>query len=167
MKLRHIIVIAISALSIITLISYQGLKSSKSKNQKSNNTYSQDYTSPSTNPVNVYSTNPSTSPSLPDFTGKGEEVNKQGQRRPVQYLHICDTADGIEYVSQGTPKCLGNDKYLSDYSTSVAGTFFSSPCQTTSGTNRYIYISNDEQCPTGTKLLFYNTLGGSSSSSTL
>jgi hypothetical protein len=168
MKLRHIIVIAISALSIITLISYQGLKSSKSKNQKNDSTYTQDYNSyPSTNPVNIYSTNPSTSPSVPDLAGKGEEVNKQGQRRPAQYLHICDTANGIEYVSQGTPKCLGNDKFISDYDPSVPGTAFSSPCQATSGSTRYVYISNDEQCPSGTKLLFYNTLGGSTSSSTL
>lgn len=92
-----------------------------------------------------------------------EELNKQGQRRPVQYVHICDTAGGIEYVSQGTPKCLGSDTFNSDYDSSAPGTEFSSPCKTTSGTTRYVYISNYEGCPSGTTLLFYNSLGGSTS----
>lgn len=159
MKFRHILIIAISAISIITLIAYQGLKSSKSKSTDKN--YStQDDVSP--NPPSIYSS--STSPTFSSLSststssGSGEEVNTKGERRPVQYVHICDSADGIEYVSQGTPKCLGNDTFLSDYSTSVAGTVFSSPCQTTSGTLRYVYISTDEKCPSGTKLLFYNTL---------
>lgn len=93
-----------------------------------------------------------------------EELNKQGQRRPPQYLHICDTPDGsVEYVSQGNPNCLGNDVYQGDYDPSVAGTVYSSPCKTTSGKLRYVYISNDETCPPGTTLIFYNSLGGSTS----
>jgi hypothetical protein len=91
-----------------------------------------------------------------------EELNKQGQRRPAQYRRICDTVSGsIEYVAQGTPNCLGDDIYQSDYGTSVAGTVYSSPCKTDNGKLRYVYISNDETCPSGTTLLFYNSLGGS------
>lgn len=94
-------------------------------------------------------------------TGAGEQLNIKGTRRPPQYLHICNTAGGIQYVSQGSPKCLGNDSYQSDYSPSVAGTVYSSPCKTTSGTVRYIYISTSESCPTGTTLIFYNNFSSS------
>lgn len=160
MKFRHILIIAISAVSILTLIAYQGLKSSKSKDGNKNYSTQDDV---STNPASIYSSSTSSNlsslSSSPDSSSSGgEQVNQKGERRPVQYVHICDTADGIEYVSQGTPKCLGNDTFLSDYSTSVAGTVYSSPCQTTSGTLRYVYISTDEKCPSGTKLLFYNNL---------
>ncbi len=148
MKPRFVIILVLSIISLAAIIGYQALKSSKSNDQSSQNT------TPSYNP----DSSPQSSPS-----SGGEEVNKQGQRRPPQYLHICDTADTIEYVSQGTPKCLGNDQYQTDYDPSVPGTVYSSPCQTTSGALRYVYISNDERCPAGTKLLFYNSLGGSTS----
>lgn len=124
-------------------------------------TYSSDYGSSSSYSSNASGTGSSGTSSSYNYPDK-EEVNKQGQRRPVQYLHICDTTDGsIEYVSQGSPKCLGSDQFQRDYDPSVAGTVFSSPCKTDSGKLRYVYISNDETCPAGTTLLFYNSLGGS------
>lgn len=96
-------------------------------------------------------------------TSSGEQLNQKGQRRPVQYVHICDTVNGDEYVSQGSPKCLDGDTYKNDYDASVAGTVFSSPCKTTSGQLRYVYISTNESCPEGTRLVFYNSLYGGSS----
>lgn len=149
MKPRVLFITIASVAVVATIIAYQAISSSKANSLNS---------SPSTPPSVQY--NPTNNP---PSSSAGEQVNQQGQRRPPQYLHICDTADGIEYVSQGNPKCLGNDTYQNDYDPSVAGTVFSSPCKTTSGTLRYVYISNDETCPAGTKLLFYNSLGGSTS----
>jgi hypothetical protein len=88
----------------------------------------------------------------------GEQLNTKGTRRPAQYLHICTTSKDITYVSQGSPKCLGNDAYQSDYDPSVPGLLYSSPCKTTSGTQRYVYIAENESCPSDTKLVFYNNV---------
>lgn len=134
MKPRAVIIIVLGVISIGTILGYQALKASKSSG--------------------------SSKPGV--ATSSGEELNSQGTRRPVQYVHICDTPDSsIEYVSQGTPKCLGSDDFQSDYDPSVPGTVYSSPCKTDTGPLRYVYISNDEKCPDGTTLLFYNSLGGS------
>ena len=100
-----------------------------------------------------------------NLVSTGEVLNMQGQRRPPQYVHICDTSAGIEYVTQGSPKCLAGDTYKSDYAPSVPGSLYSSPCKTTSGGVRYVYVANDETCPDGTSLVFYNSLGTSEASS--
>lgn len=92
-----------------------------------------------------------------------EQLNQQGTRRPVQYVHICATSNGIVYYSQGSPDCLGSDTLETANTGTEAGTGFSSPCKTTSGKLRYVYISNNETCPDGTTILFYNSLGGSTS----
>lgn len=141
MKPRHIFIIVLSVIIIATIIGYKALSA----------------------PKTPQSTGSTGGGGQTLQTGSGEELNKQGTRRPAQYLHICNTSDGVQYVSQGTPKCLAGDTFQSDYDPSVAGTVFSSPCKTTSGTLRYVYISNDEACPSGTTLLFYNTLGATNS----
>lgn len=149
-------------LVLVTLFIILGFLGAHHNDDKKKNNYNTDYgySSSSSSRSSGSSSSSGATINYPDK----EEVNTQGQRRPVQYLHICDTADGsVEYVSQGEPKCLGNDQYQYDYSPSVAGTVFSSPCETTVGKLRYVYISNDEGCPSGTKLLFYNSLGGSTS----
>lgn len=110
----------------------------------------------------LYTTDSSSSSS--SSNSSGEQVNRLGERRPAQYLHICKTPDGTEYVSQGTPECLNGDTYVNDYSTSVPGTVQSSPCETTSGAKRYVYVAAGETCPAGTKLLFYNHFSDSSTS---
>lgn len=94
----------------------------------------------------------------------GEQLNATGQRRPAQYIHICDTSDGIEYVTQGDPRCLGSDQYRGDYASSVPGTLYSSPCKTTDSPARYVYISEKEQCPPGAQLVFYNQAVGTPTS---
>lgn len=162
MKPRVVIVIVLGVISLATIIGYQALKSSKSVKQNSDSSTSSQYSNYSSQ---YNSSSPSTRSNLSTTpTSSGEQLNSPGKRRPPQYLHICDTPDGsIEYVSQGNPKCLGNDVYQRDYDTSVPGTVFSSPCKTNSGTLRYVYISNDESCPSGTTLIFYNSLGGSTS----
>lgn len=104
-------------------------------------------------------------PSPTTIAGSNEQLNNAGERRPTQYTHRCTTTDGKEYVAQGDPQCLGNDTYKGDYSTSAAGTVYSSPCKTTSGELRYVYISTDESCPDGTKLVFYNNIFGFNNSS--
>ncbi len=103
----------------------------------------------------------------------GEQLNKRGERRPPQYLHVCEAADGKRYISQGTPKCLGADTFKNDYDSSVSGTVYSSPCKTINGELRYVYVANSEPCPAGTQLVFTNyvgdnnlLLGSSSSTST-
>ena len=73
-------------------------------------------------------------------------------------MHLCQTAAGSQYVTQGSPNCLGNDSFQSDYSPGVPGTLYSSPCKTTSGQLRYVYVAENEQCPSGTSLVFYNNL---------
>jgi|GEM_PF-7045242 hypothetical protein len=88
----------------------------------------------------------------------GEQLSQKGKTRPPQYLQICATNSGVEYITQGSPQCLGSDAYEGSYSPGVPGTLFSSPCKTTSGTLRYVYISENETCPDNTKLVFYNTL---------
>lgn len=90
-------------------------------------------------------------------SSSGEQVNTPGTRRPEQYIHRCRTTNGQEYVTQGNPKCLPGDNFVADYDASVAGTVYSSPCSTTGGTVRYVYVARTEACPTGTKLLFYNS----------
>ena len=170
MKPRVVFIIVMSVVVVGTVIAYQALKSSKSQNLDQTTSSSNLYNAPANNSNNSsnqdFSNNSSSSPdtSTPTATlPNKEEANTQGTRRPIQYIHICDTSDNIEYVSQGTPKCLGSDAFQSDYPTNVAGTVFSSPCKTTSSPTRYVYISNDEACPSGTTLLFYNSLGGSTS----
>jgi hypothetical protein len=93
-------------------------------------------------------------------SASGEQVNTQGMRRPSQYTHICETNDGTDYYSQGKPPCLPGDTLFTAETGPQPGTAFSSPCKTTSGPTRYVYISNDEFCPSGTTLVFYNNLGG-------
>ncbi|HXE09989.1 MAG TPA: hypothetical protein VN554_01025, partial [Verrucomicrobiae bacterium] len=88
----------------------------------------------------------------------GEVVNKQGEKRPPQYTHVCDTADGTEYITQGAPPCLGRDTYKGDYAPSVAGTIYSSPCKTDGTPSRYVYIATSENCPGGSTLVFYNNI---------
>jgi hypothetical protein len=109
--------------------------------------------SPDPNPVYTPST-PSTppvvttpSPALPNK----EELTKPPTRRPVQYIHVCTDAANITYVSQGSPQCLSGGTFQFDYDQSVAGTYYSVPCQTTSSTSlRYVYVSASEACPSGT-----------------
>ncbi len=91
-------------------------------------------------------------------TSGGEQLNQKGSTRPSQYLQICETNSGTEYITQGSPRCLGSDSYEGSYSPGVPGTLFSSPCETTSGTLRYVYISQNESCPDNTSLVFYNNL---------
>lgn len=162
MKPRFLIVIILSVITIGTIIGYHGLKAAKSDDLKKSPQSSSEFNEAdfeSDIPESSYSS----SSSLPDK----EEVNKQGERRPVQYVHICYSRSGTIYVSQGTPKCLGNDQFQSDYDTSVPGTLYSSPCKTDSGKTRYVYIANGDECPEGTTLLFYNSLGGSAGGTNL
>ena len=156
MKPRAIIILVLGIVSLCTIIGYQALKSSKSGSQTSSSDTSV------SQPLDYSSHSQDTSSDSSSSSG-GEELNKQGERRPSQYVHICDTDNNIEYVSQGSPECLGSDTYDSDYGPSVAGTVFSSPCKTKGSAPRYVYISNDETCPNGTTLIFYNSLGGSTS----
>ncbi|HVV66651.1 MAG TPA: DUF4234 domain-containing protein [Candidatus Saccharimonadales bacterium] len=123
-------------------------------------------TSTTTSTQPVFTGDSSSSSTSSSSSSGGEQVNTPGSRRPPQYLHICKAAGNIEYVSQGTPKCLEGDTYQSDYDPSVSGTLYSSPCVTTSGAKRYVYISTDEACPTGTKLLFYNRLDSTNQTTT-
>jgi hypothetical protein len=108
------------------------------------------------------SNNPSSSDSS---STSGEQLSTKGMTRPSQYLQICIASDNTEYITQGTPQCLGSDEYEGSYSAGVPGTLFSSPCETTSGSLRYVYISQDETCPDSTKLVFYNTLCPANASS--
>jgi hypothetical protein len=95
----------------------------------------------------------------------GEQLSTKGMTRPSQYLQICTTATNVDYITQGSPQCLGSDTYEGSYSPGVPGTLFSSPCETTTGSLRYIYISENETCPDNTKLVFYNTLCPSNAAS--
>jgi hypothetical protein len=88
-----------------------------------------------------------TNPALPNK----EELSKPPARRPVQYIHVCTDAANITYVSQGSPQCLAGGVFKFDYDQTVAGTYYSVPCQTTNSTSlRYVYISTSEACPSGT-----------------
>jgi hypothetical protein len=118
-------------------------------------------------PVAATSSGASTGASNLAVTNPKEELNAKGQRRPSQYLQICTMNDGSEYVTQGSPACLNGDQHTGDYSANVAGTLYSSPCKTTSGTIRYVYVAVSEKCPAGTSLIFYNTSLGSSSSTSV
>jgi prepilin-type N-terminal cleavage/methylation domain-containing protein len=118
------------------------------------------YSSPNNNSNDNTNNDPS-----PSTQSGGEQLSTKGMTRPSQYLQICATASNIEYVTQGSPQCLGTDTYEGSYSPGVPGTLFSSPCQTTGGTVRYVYISENESCPDSTKLVFYNTLCPSDASS--
>ena len=80
-----------------------------------------------------------------------EQLSKPPDRRPPQYVHICTDTANITYVSQGTPDCLPGGTFQSDYGPTVAGTYYSVPCQTVnSAVLRYVYISSNETCPRGT-----------------
>jgi hypothetical protein len=155
MKSRITIVVVICLLSIGAIIGYQVVKASKDKVKPE--------------PVITLHGPNSTSTPLPIASlPNKEQVNTNGTRRPIQYIHICDSVSNpgnLEYVTQGTPDCLGNDKFESNYSTSVDGIVYSSPCKTNSTPVRYVYIDNEENCPSGTTLVFYNSLGASSGSS--
>lgn len=93
----------------------------------------------------------------------GETVNQQGERRPPQYTHVCNTTDGTVYVTQGAPPCLGRDTYKGEYAPSVASTIYSSPCRTDGDPSRYLYIATSENCPGGSSLVFYNNIGANGS----
>lgn len=85
-------------------------------------------------------------------TATGEQLSIPPQRRPVQYVHVCLSADNkTVYVTQGTPNCLSGGKFQFNYDPSVPGTYYSIPCATNSNaTIRYAYISSGEVCPAGT-----------------
>jgi TM2 domain-containing membrane protein YozV len=87
----------------------------------------------------------------------GEQLSKPPNRRPTQYLHICNGSVG-QYVTQGSPDCLPGDSYQGDYAPSVPGTVYSYPCETTSGsTRRYLYVASGEGCPSGSASVSLNT----------
>lgn len=107
---------------------------------------------------NTPSSNSSSSNPSSNTQSSGEQLSTKGMTRPSQYLQICLASGATEYITQGSPQCLGSDAYEGSYSPGVPGTLFSSPCETTSGSLRYVYISQNESCPDTTKLVFYNTL---------
>ena len=86
----------------------------------------------------------------------GEQLSQPPARRPAQYLHLCTTGanyGNIMYVTQGSPSCVPGPgtKFEYDYAPAVPGTYYNVPCETTSGSLlRYVYISNNEACPSGT-----------------
>jgi hypothetical protein len=164
------VVMAITVLSLTFLGGYYVDRAKTPKNASSaTNTSVQSSSSNSAAPSTLNTVNPSSSnlnTVTPSSTqSSGEQLSTKGMTRPSQYLQICTTSNSIEYITQGNPQCLGTDSYEGSYSTGVPGTLFSSPCETTSGTVRYVYISQDETCPDTTKLVFYNTLCPANASS--
>jgi hypothetical protein len=90
------------------------------------------------------------SSAVPSKAAAGEQLSLPPVRRPTQYLHICSNS-AITNITQGTPNCLPNGIFQQNYSPTVAGTVYSIPCATISGSVlRYTYISSSETCPGGT-----------------
>lgn len=149
MKPRVIFIITLGIVVISTVIAYQAL--SHSKRPKAASQTSEFSSGNSENPVNIYSSTPSSLPSSSPLTN-GEQLSKPPQRRPVQYLHVCqENSSGMIYVTQGDPKCLPEGTFQRDYDQSVPGTAYSTPCQTTGSSSlRYVYISSTDSCPVGT-----------------
>lgn len=89
----------------------------------------------------------------------GEQLSIPPQKRPAQYIHVC-VSGTVTYVTQGNPTCLPGGKFQFDYGPNVAGTFYSYPCKTISGSLRYAYVANGSACPPGTGLVFTKTAPG-------
>jgi|GEM_PF-3665066 len=99
---------------------------------------------------------PGTAPTL----AGGEQLSKPPQKRPPQYVHVCNVGS-IQYVSQGSPNCLPGGSFAFDYGPTVARTVYSTPCYNLTGSViRLVYISSSESCPSGTTAVGATLPGG-------
>ncbi len=99
---------------------------------------------------------PGTAPTL----AAGEQLSKPPQRRPTQYVHICNVGS-TTYITQGSPNCLPGGSYSGDYGPGVPGTTYDIPCYNLTGTViRLVYISAPETCPAGTTAVGASLPGG-------
>jgi hypothetical protein len=87
----------------------------------------------------------------PPPSAKGEQLSRPPQRRPVQYVHVCNIlASKTTYVSQGALNCWAGGTFQFNYAATVPGTYYNVPCQGIGTSPRYVYISSVEACPAGT-----------------
>lgn len=85
--------------------------------------------------------------------GPGEQLSFPPQRRPAQYVHACLFQTKTIYVTQGLPKCLGNDAWKYDFQSTAPGLTYNVPCKVNSTLTRYVYIAQGATCPGGTTAL--------------
>ncbi|HEX5797483.1 MAG TPA: hypothetical protein VFX86_03780 [Candidatus Saccharimonadales bacterium] len=157
MKPRVIFIVILSVLVISTIAAYHILNSSNNKKYAPAASNDISFSGPSSfsSPPSSSTTKSTTVQALPDK----EELSKPPERRPVQYIHVCEeTSSNTFYVTQGKPNCLPGGVFQFDYSTDVPGVVYSTPCQTTDDASklRYVYISEDATCPAGTEAVPLN-----------
>jgi hypothetical protein len=88
----------------------------------------------------------------PIITTAREELSIPPQRRPAQYLSLCEVGK-TGYVSNGTSNCWAGGSLLENYSPSVPGTYYDVPCVSVaanSSADRFVYIATGEVCPAQT-----------------
>jgi hypothetical protein len=105
---------------------------------------------------------PPTPPSPPRTTSAAEQLSIPPQRRPVQYLGLCEVGK-TGYVSSGTSNCWAGGTLLENYSPSVPGTYYDIPCvqvNANSAADRFVYIASGEVCPAATTAIPLQLLNG-------
>ena len=91
-----------------------------------------------------------------------EQLSIPPQRRPVQYLSLCQVG-AIAYVSDNTSNCWAGGSLIENYSPSVPGTYYDVPCVQVAGNSaadRFVYIAPGTGCPGQTTLVPTQLLTG-------
>jgi len=87
--------------------------------------------------------------SAPTTTNGAEQLSIPPQRRPAQYLSLCEVGK-TGYVSDGTSNCWAGGSLLENYAPSVPGTYYNVPCVSVSSNStadRFVYVASGEVCP--------------------